>query len=742
LKEKKGATEESIRQTSRYRRFFSYDPEDDEILLLGNPISYEDLKAIQRIRKRHTIPDYAQREMEKYYLESLIWTISNQRINYERALRFMNSLHGLTIEELRNPGLIYKIAKEGELSWMTENKFEPAFSYMKEHGGIKNVVRDFLENPHEMREELSKVKWLHLKSASLWHLALGGKESLLVLDSHNAGQAAALGIKVPEKAYIGYRVQSGKNEGKREKSSLTRTQYLQVEQDLIDLFFYSNIVAKYPTFFINENNNLDGGFLSILLWWTSVQAYRKLNLRQRDLFGMSDNFISPYRKRGGRKDVGLEDIARDAFVNKLTIKEIRTKYALTDWNVENIMKKAVDDGLEIGGIKITQELRDKLIKRSRILPYSKLTPKLIEDIAKDIYISGKSRNEVLSDYNIHKYIFLKAMKKAVDDGLEIGGIKVTQELRDDWVAKARNAHCVKLIKEDQINIARDYYIKKKNPKEINLNYNVIQDSITRIINKSAKEGWVIEGLTITPELRDKRKGEVWSHSRSKVSPQNIKKAAIQGGLMTQELHGKKVQRNLSKARRYGQNIYMIDGINFQSKSEAMLGLLLKKFGVIPEFQDGVNVHRRFIDLQQKLEVVVEKDDTSFPFGANIESEDEDADPNQNYYGDRSIVDFFVDGKIIEFHQTIKKHKKILNGNIEDYTRERESQLRARGFNGQVIVVDKIAGYSIQECLIKLGIEISWDKFLPEYKDAIVRAKEIIETEEKERKKQIEEEAPF
>lgn len=672
MSEKKGVTEEYIRQTSRYKRFFSYDAENKEILLLGNPISHEDLTEIQRIRKRHVIPESHPRNIEKYYLKSLIWTIANQRINYERALKFMNSLHGLTIEELRNPGLIYNIAREGELSWIKENKFEPALDYMKENGGIKEVVKTLLENPYNVRGELSRIKWLHLKSASLWYLALGGDESLLIIDSHNAGQAAALGIEVPEKTYFGYRVGSGKNEGKREKSSLSRGQYLQVEQDILNLVHTSNLREKYPKFLLNEKGTLDGGFLSILLWWTSVQAYRKMNLRQRDLFGMSDSFISPYGIRSKKAD--LEKIVVDAFKNNMTPQGIRIKYGITRASLRN------------------------------------------------------------------------SLDLAIKEELEIGKIKVTQQLKDEWIAQAKIAPHIKLSEKDKIDIARKFYIEKINPGKLSSEYDVNYSTISNVINISAKEKWEIEGTTITEELKNERRSEVCSYARSKVKPNNIIKAGKAGGKSTWEKHYELMKKNLANRGLYSQRHYRLDGISdiiFRSRGEAFLAYVFSEYRLI-NLKEGEDVHKIF----KNNGVKPENEDTSFDFGLNVENNEQEniEDIVWNTSAGDLEVDFFIQGKVIEYHPPIIGHSEILDVSSEKYLTERLKELQKRGFEGSesdIVLVEGQADYQILQALNLLGIQEGWETFTPKYKIIKNASKDILKKVKKPKKIEIiEEDLPF
>tara|TARA_Y100000034_G_scaffold129998_1_gene187484 strand:+ start:2264 stop:3217 length:954 start_codon:yes stop_codon:yes gene_type:complete len=276
---------------SRTRSIFSY--QNNEILLNGTKISKRDIEDIKAIKEKHIIP----LNNEIYQYESLIWVISNQRVMYEEALKFMiKDIHGLPLNELKDPETVYSKAKKGVLKWLQQNKFEPLFEYMKNKGGIEKVVGEFIENPFEMRDEISKIKWIKNKSASLWYLTLGGDDSLIILDTHLSRQVASLGIDIPKEVIEGYIIQSGNNKGKRGRRSLSKGQYQRVEKDLTKILMSSNTVKRFSKEFINKDGKLNGCFTSIFLWWMAVQSYRNENLRQLNLLDLSDKFVSPYRE--------------------------------------------------------------------------------------------------------------------------------------------------------------------------------------------------------------------------------------------------------------------------------------------------------------------------------------------------------------------------------------------------------------------------------------------------------------
>jgi hypothetical protein len=202
---KRGYGLEGLTETSNRKRnvkTFSYF--DNEIHLFGNPISKQNFFEVRRILNRQVIPNNSERS----YLESIIGVIADQGINYGESVKFMKSLHSLPMGKLRDSKIIHKMAKESGLKGSSRNKFQYFYNYVEKNGGINEVAKNYLENPHEMREELSKIRGMGMKRASLWYLALGGDKDLMVLDSHSLSQAEDLGIEITNK-----------------KRSLNRSQY-------------------------------------------------------------------------------------------------------------------------------------------------------------------------------------------------------------------------------------------------------------------------------------------------------------------------------------------------------------------------------------------------------------------------------------------------------------------------------------------------------------------------------------
>jgi thermostable 8-oxoguanine DNA glycosylase len=85
-----------------------------------------------------------------------------------------------------------------------EDRFTPFYKYSNKYkGGLTSLAQDILDNPRELREEItSNVKFMGLKTTSFWYLCLGGKE-LMTLDVHNLRQISNLDIiPIKESHYL------------------------------------------------------------------------------------------------------------------------------------------------------------------------------------------------------------------------------------------------------------------------------------------------------------------------------------------------------------------------------------------------------------------------------------------------------------------------------------------------------------------------------------------------------------
>lgn len=278
----------------RLYNIVSFDNQTGDLLYLGTKLDSEHINEVENIRNSHIIP----KKTERYFYESLIYAIANQRVRYESVTSFMQMLHGLSDEQIKDASLIYDLVKQSPIRWHTVNRFEDAFRFMEQNEGIEKIVKDYIENPFEVRDMLSKnVGYIQLKTATLWHLCLGGKAPLICLDIHLTRQLASMGGKVRESSYIpSIRKASTKSRKKREVNSLQPKEYLDAERQMIEIFENSNLVRQYQGKFMNGNGNLDGSMVNALLWWIGVKSFRGGSFNQFELFPMIPkiNFISPY----------------------------------------------------------------------------------------------------------------------------------------------------------------------------------------------------------------------------------------------------------------------------------------------------------------------------------------------------------------------------------------------------------------------------------------------------------------
>lgn len=281
------------KRTINDRQHFTYDKDNREILLEGNKITDSQIQTIKSLVGRHKIPQ----DSKRYYYESIVYALLNQRMQYEGALSLMGKIHKLSDSQVENAHTIYKALKKKPYSiWWLENRVAPFYKYVEEHGGVEQVVKQYLENPREMREELRKnVKWVELKTLSLWYTTLGGEGNLLCLDVHNTIQSQGLGIEIPESNYIPRERQNGITKGRKVHSQIVGKRYLRVEKELTDIFMNSKLVERYPKEFLNEKGELNGSFVSALLWWQATQGYRGNHAAQLKLFEEPPRFYNPFK---------------------------------------------------------------------------------------------------------------------------------------------------------------------------------------------------------------------------------------------------------------------------------------------------------------------------------------------------------------------------------------------------------------------------------------------------------------
>jgi hypothetical protein len=281
----------SRRGTINNRQHFTYDKDTREILLEGNMITDKQIQTIKTLVERHKIPQGNRR----YYYESIIYALANQRMQYEGSFALMKKMHKLTDYQIEDVKEVYLAAKSKPYPiWWRENRVEPFYGYVSEHGGVETVIKQYLERPYETRAELRSIKWVELKTLSLWYTTLGGSGNLLCLDVHNTIQSKGLGIDIPKNNYIPRERTNGATKGRKVHSQIVGNLYLRVEKELTDIFMNSKLVERYPKEFLNEKRELNGSFVSALLWWQGTQGYRGNHAAQLTLFDDAPRFQNPF----------------------------------------------------------------------------------------------------------------------------------------------------------------------------------------------------------------------------------------------------------------------------------------------------------------------------------------------------------------------------------------------------------------------------------------------------------------
>jgi hypothetical protein len=279
------------KRTIKDRQHFTYDKEAREILLEGNPITYAQIQEIKTLVERHKIPQ----DTRRYYYESILYALVNQRMQYEGSLALMQKMHKLTDYQIEDANKVYKVAKSSPYSiWWLENRVAPFYKYVEEHGGVEEVVKKYLEKPYEMRIELRQIKWVELKTLSLWYTTLGGTGNLLCLDIHNTIQSQGMGIDIPKNNYIPRERKNGVTQGRKVHSQIVGNRYLRVEKELTDIFMNSKLIERYPKEFLNKEGELNGSFVSALMWWQGTQGYRGNHASQLYLFNDVVRFKNPF----------------------------------------------------------------------------------------------------------------------------------------------------------------------------------------------------------------------------------------------------------------------------------------------------------------------------------------------------------------------------------------------------------------------------------------------------------------
>jgi len=280
------------------------------LLFLRKPLTTELIEESKNIHSLHVIPELS----ERYSLESILFTLANRDIRYERVQGLSRNIRNLGIEQLYNPGSVFDAATTRTLSGVKDlfgiesvneqkhttktfkNIFAPAIEFMKAEGGALNVAQNYLNDPKEYRRYLVKnVKEMGEKLASMWYLCLGGDGEIMTLDRHVCRQAANIGADIGEEFYLG-KVRSA---GKRGIMNLIETmhgkRYIDKENEIINILKDIGIDKKYVEF--SGSQGINGTMITAMFWWIGVKHHRRYKINEH--FSKSTLiklFPSPYTK--------------------------------------------------------------------------------------------------------------------------------------------------------------------------------------------------------------------------------------------------------------------------------------------------------------------------------------------------------------------------------------------------------------------------------------------------------------
>ncbi|MCX6711804.1 MAG: hypothetical protein NT139_02090 [Candidatus Woesearchaeota archaeon] len=313
--------------------------------------------------------------------------------------------------------------------------------------------------------------------------------------------------------------------------------------------------------------------------------------------------------------------------------KIKKEYHISNKPYKNIIEKALQLNL------LTQEEFKKIyIKKP------KLNLKIIKNIVEDRK-EGLFRENILEKYDISKATFISAMGK---------GIVLGYLTRKEY----------EYLTKEFCSLGFEGKVRKNGEK---------------VARQSCSDAW------------SKGMGKAHEKYCNSVDNENspLVKAAIAGGNKTQEI-APHVLENLKGAEIYGQyQKYTYKGIEFDSKSELWLALMLRECGLIKKIKEGKNFQ--------------------VPCGPKF-------------------IDFVVDGIAIEYHPTPKGIDSHNN-----YKERREEELRECGFSGKLIVIEK------ENDIFKSGLVNSFLEYTKKRRTVNKKLEKVLSLEEqiKEENKRIE-----
>ena len=260
------------------KQYFSV--QDSALCYNGSPLREQPFfDEVKEVMEAHIVPDKDPRTLWK----SLVFCIaSSQNLNFERAVALTTSLNDEPLARVSNGSFIYSMAHP-HLRFR-EDRFSPMFTHVNSHAkGIEGLTHDFLEDPTLREEMVREVNYVGPKTASFWHLCLGGKK-LLTLDVHNLRQLAGLGIDMKKGYHTPVPRSSGVTEGKKVVITPPHKDYYRIEQEALEL------LVQFPE--LCSDGEVNGALATSLFWWAGARAERGNTPGQGMLFGAP--FKSPY----------------------------------------------------------------------------------------------------------------------------------------------------------------------------------------------------------------------------------------------------------------------------------------------------------------------------------------------------------------------------------------------------------------------------------------------------------------
>jgi len=253
-------------------------------------ISDYNIEEAKKILDDHIVPEVTQESA----LESLLFCISSQVSLWEASVKFIRNLRLASypkdqfsinrianFDVLTNKSMVNEAARIGGLRFSKHGRFESSIDYFVNENN--EWWRDIPNADVDLREEyVKKIKWLGIKTFSLWHICLGGK-NLLALDVWVMKGLNNLGIEI-NPHYIIPRKRNG-NSKQKVRSSPEKEDYLRIEQEAYRLFLQDKR-------FLLPNGKVDVALVDTVLWWNGAN---RGNLYQYNLFNIGSTL--PYQKK-------------------------------------------------------------------------------------------------------------------------------------------------------------------------------------------------------------------------------------------------------------------------------------------------------------------------------------------------------------------------------------------------------------------------------------------------------------